>query len=122
MLELTLYQSYFNPSNLALFKLFWGGRNARDLEIEQSFNVQQSMLQLVHLPLEFKGQSWRQLVAFLTASGVVPIGLLREAGSFDNRLPFVYTNPLGSVLLVPSDRVFLLSSRRIIGLKKNEKT
>ena len=55
-----------------------------------------------------KGELYRELVL---NHNIVPIGLYRMADekNLGNRLPFVYTNPLQSLLLRETDLIYVLA-------------
>lgn len=80
------------------------------------FGLKSSYLCYVNLPQGFVGQRFESLYEQMASIGTIPIGLFRAPIAEDawgNTLPFVYTNPLPSVILRESDLVYVLTSQEI---------
>ncbi|KAK3233965.1 hypothetical protein CYMTET_55766, partial [Cymbomonas tetramitiformis] len=77
-----------------------GTRNAQN----QGHLVQMNML------TDFgRGRTYRELVSHLLLhSGVVPLGLYREAGHGGAQLPYVVTNPSPDAPLTEEDRIYVI--------------
>jgi hypothetical protein len=69
-------------------------------------------LHLVPVPLPFVGKSYLALFeSFLLDHEATCLGLYRAPEEqMGNELPFVYTNPVSSLLLKKTDRIYLLAS------------
>lgn len=67
------------------------------------------------MPPEFVNQTFAYMFETLLLDyGIMPLGLLRAADdSLGNELPFVYTNPVPSLILKASDQVYILSSPQL---------
>ena len=97
-----------------MVKLFCGIRYERTVQAYKDLKVDPSHLCYVDCPVEFVGNTFGDLYeTFSVQNGIIPLGLLRPAGDFKesgNILPYVYTNPLRSILLKEHDLVFVLKS------------
>lgn len=71
----------------------------------------ESHLNSIPLPAGFTNQSFMTLFdTLLLDHGVLTIGLLRAPTyRLGNKLPFVYTNPVPSLILEPTDSLYVLS-------------
>lgn len=113
-LEHVLSGAYHNPSILQLFNCFAGVRFKNDLEMDASLNLESSNLSYIAVPKEFIGKTFGSLYYALSSClGVVPIGILRDPNysGTHNDLPYVYTNPLYSLLMQETDFVYVLAPR-----------
>ncbi|KAJ3357026.1 hypothetical protein HDU91_005463 [Kappamyces sp. JEL0680] len=114
MIEAVLANAFHTPSIINLFNCFAGVRYKIDTEIEATLHLEASNLSYVACPREFVGRPYGHLYQALSETlGIIPIGLLRDSlgSALKNPLPFVYTNPLWSVLLHETDMVYILATR-----------
>jgi hypothetical protein len=112
LLNPVLFQILKNPSILETIKLICGNRTQRHDELDKMIGIRPSFLSQIHVPEEFYGRSYGELYSYLTlGKDIVPIALYRATNtdSLGNILPFVYTNPIYSLVLLHSDIVFVLS-------------
>ncbi|KAJ1560784.1 hypothetical protein HK405_005954, partial [Cladochytrium tenue] len=111
MLDTILFQLLKNPSMLDVFKLFCGVRTKREQGLERSLGVEPAFLCQIYVPSALVGKTFGELFKELSLNnGLVPLGIYRDAHVADgNALPFVFTNPLASVVMRESDLVFALS-------------
>lgn len=96
-----LGQTYYKPNIVNVLKALISGcnnNNRRLLSIHQVLGL-------------FVGHTWRDMFeALLLEHGVLALGLLRAPDAeFGNTLPFVYTNPVPSLILKSTDRVYVLA-------------
>lgn len=54
---------------------------------------------------------------FLLAKGILPVALYRPAGLYDNKLPYLYTNPAKEAEICAEDQIIFLAP---VGVKINE--
>ena len=103
------------PDALPVFSLLCGLRSQAQDEMDALLNHRHQSLTLVDMPEELMyrptpptfGMLFRLLV---TAYRVLPLGLYRDTNDYlQNQLPFVYTAPLHSTVILPTDRVFVIS-------------
>ncbi|KAJ3050994.1 hypothetical protein HK102_012163, partial [Quaeritorhiza haematococci] len=83
----------------------------RDIELDMLMGVKPAHLCHINVPQEFQGKPFKDLFyEFTTNRNMIPIGLLRQNDdpALGNRLPFVYTNPLPSVVVRGSDLVYVV--------------
>ena len=109
----THIKTYYNPMIVRIFRYFCGVRLAQELELDRELGLGTQSLCYIAVPLHLIGESFGTLFEELTLKfGVLPIGIFRDEMNADlgNRLSFVYTNPLSSLLLKSSDLVYVLSS------------
>ncbi|KAJ3014222.1 potassium channel, sub T, member 2 [Thoreauomyces humboldtii] len=111
MLDALLFESHFNNAVLDIFKLFCGIRLKRDIDMDNLLGIEPSFLCYVKVPEDFVGRTFLQLYGELAINhGILPIGLLRQPDeSLGNKLPFVFTNPLPSIVLKDTDLVYALT-------------
>ena len=113
MMGSILYQSYYNPMIVRIFRQFCGFRREEEVNLEERMNLNTPHLCYISVPDEFVGLTFGSLFKDLMCKfGILAIGLFREEINtpLGNRLPFVYTNPLSSALLRATDRVYVLAS------------
>ncbi|KAJ3399356.1 hypothetical protein HDV05_001833 [Chytridiales sp. JEL 0842] len=113
MLDSILFQLFKNPSLLETLRLLCGSRTKADEVLDRDVGVERKFLCQIDVPEGYAGRTFGELYRELTVHhGMIPLGLYREAdeGNMGNRLPFVYTNPIASVLLKDTDVVFVLSA------------
>jgi hypothetical protein len=113
-LENVLSGAFHHPSILQLFNRFAGVRFKIDSEIDAALKLEPSNLSYISVPKEFIGRSFGCLFHSLSSVlGVIPIGILRNqsASVSGNVLPYVYTNPVWSLLLLETDFVYVLASK-----------
>ncbi|KAI9364525.1 hypothetical protein DFJ73DRAFT_956322 [Zopfochytrium polystomum] len=125
MLDCMLFQLLKNPSVLDVFKLFCGVRTKKEQRYEMLMGVEPSFLCQIYVPsvlvpgstqtisLLRQGQTFGELFRELTLNnGLIPLGLYRDTCTADgNTMPFVFTNPLSSIVLRETDLVFALSPK-----------
>lgn len=120
-----LSQTYYKPDIVSIIKTLCGmpgplydGSAAHLLSSSPEFSTVSSAamhaphLTSIPLPPEFINRSFACLFeTLLLDHGTLPLGLLRAADeNLGNELPFVYTNPVPSLILKETDRVYILSS------------
>lgn len=120
-----LSQTYYKPDIVSIIKTLCGmpgplldGSAKRLLNATDDIqSVDSAMEHAPHLtsmalPSTFAGQPFSALFeTLLLDHGVLPLGLFRMPDdALGNELPFVYTNPVPSLILKASDVVFILSS------------
>ncbi|KAK9763051.1 hypothetical protein K7432_010629 [Basidiobolus ranarum] len=112
-LDSIIFEAYHNESIISIVSQFLGIRYKQDFDDMQSRGVASSYLCLDPLPEGFMGKSWLDLYRKLTLSGgIIPVGILRAPNpDFGNQLPFVFTNPVPSVLLKPGDQIYVLRTK-----------
>lgn len=123
-----LSQTYYKPDIVSIIKTLCGmpgplldGSAAHLMSSSQDFStVTSAMIHAPHLtsismPPEFVNQTFAYMFETLLLDyGIMPLGLLRAADdSLGNELPFVYTNPVPSLILKASDQVYILSSPQL---------
>ena len=117
MIDSLLLHIYLGrPDSLQVIQLLCGLKTREEYEIDALLGLPHQYLTLVDVPDELLytpapptfGILFRHL---LTSYQVIPLALYREANSyFGNELPFVYTAPLHSTVVLPTDRVYVISS------------
>ena len=107
MLESLVSNSYHIPNIIKLFHGFAGIRLNSEIELDSKLHLEVSHFRSIPIPEDFIGKTFGELFQALSFIGVIPIGLMRE-GRRDHH-PFVYTNPIWSLLLLESDYVYLLA-------------
>ena len=53
----------------------------------------------------------------MLAKGILPVALYRPAGLYDNKLPYLYTNPAKEAEVCAEDKIIFLAP---VGVKINE--
>ena len=107
-----LYQSYHNPFITQIFRFLCGVHTVEEVELDKEFETGIRSLNYISVPPHFIGLSFGEYFEELNIKyGILAIGLYRDEISNDlqNRLPFVYTNPLRSLLLRKSDLVYVIA-------------
>ncbi|KAI9316872.1 hypothetical protein BX666DRAFT_2019343 [Dichotomocladium elegans] len=120
-----LSQTYYKPDIVSIIKTLCGmpgplqdGSVAHLLSSSPEFdNINSAAIHAPHLtsmamPEEFVDQTFAFMFeTLLLEKGVMPLALLRAPNdALGNELPFVYTNPVPSLILKASDEVFILTS------------
>ncbi|KAI7848773.1 hypothetical protein BDC45DRAFT_522289 [Circinella umbellata] len=120
-----LSQTYYKPDIVSIIKTLCGmpgplydGSAAHLLSSSKQFQTPTSAaihaphLTSIPMPHEFVDQTFAHLFETLLLNhGVMPLGLLREPSeALGNELPFVYANPVPSLILKESDKIYILSS------------
>ncbi|KAI8388327.1 uncharacterized protein BYT42DRAFT_559714 [Radiomyces spectabilis] len=119
-----LSQTYYKPDIVSIIKTLCGmpgplcdGSAAYLLATSDrvttmtTATIQAPHLTSIPIPPEFVNQTFAFMFeSLLLDQGILPIGLLRAPSeAFGNELPFVYTNPVPSLLLKEDDVVYILS-------------
>ncbi|KAI8886667.1 voltage-gated potassium channel [Backusella circina FSU 941] len=93
-----LNQTYYKPDIVSIIKTLCGMHGGRCLTI-------------IPLPTQFIGKNYAALFkCFLIHHEVLAIGLLRAPDNgLGNELPFVYANPVPSLMLKSTDQVYVFS-------------
>ncbi|KAH6564138.1 hypothetical protein BASA50_006828 [Batrachochytrium salamandrivorans] len=113
MIEPVLFQTYTNPFILDIFNAFCGVQYLKEQSIHAQLGVERSGLCYICVPVEFVGRTFGLMFENLAHNaGVIPIGLLREEidTGLGNKLPFIVTNPIFSLLLKATDLVYVLAT------------
>jgi hypothetical protein len=110
MLDCILLQMLNNPSILEIFNLLCGSKTKKDIENDELLGIKASYLRQISVPTRFHGLTYIELFSeLLTKNGIITIGLCRDSNHEDgNKLPFVYTNPISQLVLMGSDKIFIL--------------
>jgi hypothetical protein len=84
----------------------------RDYEFDQQAGIESKSLHCVPIPEKYIGSTWGDLfVGIYLDHDVLAIGLYRDiSNEMGNRLPFVYTNPLASLILLKTDKIYAFLS------------
>jgi hypothetical protein len=86
----------------------------RGMKLELKDGFASSRVCCVTVPTEYVGRPYERFYHALTRhASIVPIGLLRDEvnGELGNKLPFVVTNPIASLLLRSTDLVYVLATQ-----------
>ena len=112
MLGSILYQAHYNPFIVQVFRFFCGVRTEEELDLEHYLETDSKTLSYVAIPSSFIGSCFSDLFCYFLQHEIIAIGLLRNdiSPELGNRLPFVYTNPMPSLILKESDLVYILAS------------
>ncbi|KAF7729991.1 potassium channel, sub T, member 2 [Apophysomyces ossiformis] len=111
-------QTYYKPDIVSIIKALCGMPGPLYEESQTSpartgivMSKRAPHLTSVRVPAKLANQSFAQLFeTFLLDHGVLPLGLLRAPHQdFGNELPFVYANPVPSLILRETDMVYLLA-------------
>jgi hypothetical protein len=80
--------------------------------MDAMLNIVPASLCYIALPEAMVGKAYGDMYNYLAlTSGIIPIGLLRHRDiDMQNRMPFVYTNPVSSLKLLPEDLVYVLAT------------
>ncbi|KAJ3102136.1 hypothetical protein HDU97_000778 [Phlyctochytrium planicorne] len=111
MLDCLLFQLFEGDDNPVVdtVRLMTGVHLRKDVHIYQRFGLRSSNLKQIPVPADFIGVRFSDLFKELALKqGAIPIALYRSGQTLTNRLPFVITNPLPSLLLEPEDLVFVI--------------
>ncbi|TPX44523.1 hypothetical protein SeMB42_g01752 [Synchytrium endobioticum] len=111
MLDSILYQTFHSKVLLEVFNSLCGVRYQRDIDLDRELRIDPAYLSYIDTPDEFSGRPFKDVYRELALNhGIVPLGLLRDCDDpeLGNRLPFVYGNPISSLLLKSSDLIFVL--------------
>lgn len=112
MLGCILFQSFHNPYITQILRYLCGMHTVEEMELEREFDLGVRSISYIAVPAHFVGLSFGEYFEELNIKfGMLAIGIYRDDLSNDlqNRLPFVYTNPLRSLLLRRSDLVYVIA-------------
>lgn len=112
MLGSILFQSFHNPFITQIIRYLCGMHTVEEIEMEREFELGIRSISYIAVPIHFVGLSFGEYYEELNIKyGILAIGLYRDELSNDlqNRLPFVYTNPLSSLLLRKTDLVYVIA-------------
>ncbi|KAL2913073.1 hypothetical protein HK105_207418 [Polyrhizophydium stewartii] len=112
MLEPLLFQAYRTPCAIQFFHALCGVRFKSDLDNEEKLGLRPGHVCYIAPPEGSVGKTYGALVhSLIVNTGFVPIGLLRQRidPSIGNRLPFVVSNPVASLIVKPEDLVYVLA-------------
>ncbi|TPX62023.1 hypothetical protein SpCBS45565_g07077 [Spizellomyces sp. 'palustris'] len=112
MLDAVLFETFYNSAVLDVFRLLCGVRYKHDIDMDNLLGVDPSYLCCIPVPSEYEYQPFSVLYRELALNqGVIPLALLRDTNdpTLGNRLPFVFTNPLPSIILKATDLVYVLT-------------
>jgi hypothetical protein len=104
-----LSQVYYQPDIVAIIKTLCGmGESASD------YTHLAPYLASIQIPEEYVNKSFAELFeSLLLRQGVLSLGILRAPDpSFSNDLPFVYTNPVPSLILRETDNIYILTAAK----------
>jgi hypothetical protein len=119
-----LSQTYYKPDIVSIIKTLCGmpgplhdGSAAYLLSTDPNINTAAAAgrlaphLTMISMPAEFVGRNYGELFKILLlAHEVLAIGLFRAPDNeLGNELPFVYANPVSSLILKASDQVYVFS-------------
>lgn len=113
MLDPILFQSYKNDVILPVIKLLCGLKFEEDFMMDDEINVKPGWFAHVPVPEVYINRPYVDLFEHFAANGAIPLGVYRVSNNdglffFGNALPFVYTSPIGPVLLREKDLVYVL--------------
>jgi len=113
MLDTILFCSYKDSVILGVCKLLCGIRVEEDYQQDKALSIQHSTFTLIPLPISFENRPYSALYRWMASQGIIPMGIYRQADTdgvyhWGNRLPYVYSNPLPSVLLREHDLIYVL--------------
>ncbi|KAI9327211.1 hypothetical protein BDR26DRAFT_97479 [Obelidium mucronatum] len=120
MLDSLLFQLHRNPCLLEITLVLCGVQNGqREGALDGSIsgttgtsrNVKKSWMGQIPVPSAFVNRTFGELYQVLALNhGIIPMGIHRGVNiTLRNKLPFVFTNPLPSVLLLEGDLLFVLA-------------
>jgi hypothetical protein len=104
-----LSQVYYQPEIVAIIKTLCGMG-----ESSSEYAQLPPYLTSIQIPDDYVNTSFAELFeSLLLRQGVLAISILRAAdASFGNDLPFVYTNPVPSLILKESDSIYILTAAK----------
>ena len=77
-----------------------------------SFSTKPLQLTEVNVDRHLVGKTYADVLAHLSPSGSVSLGLYRPSGTKGATMPYMYTNPHPKTVIVFGDRVLALRSNR----------
>jgi hypothetical protein len=104
-----LSQVYYQPDIVTIIKALCGmGESASEYAHLSPY------LASIQIPEEYVNKSFAELFeSLLLRQGVLSLGILRAPdSSFGNDLPFVYTNPVPSLILRETDNIYILTAAK----------
>ncbi|KAJ3107413.1 potassium channel, sub T, member 2 [Phlyctochytrium bullatum] len=108
LFQLSSEKGTFNPT-VETFRLLAGAQLKKDVEVFNEFGLRSSYLKQIPIPSEFVGRRFSDLFRYLCEQkGKIAIGLFRWDHERHNKLQYVITNPLASLILQHDDSVFLI--------------
>jgi hypothetical protein len=84
-----------------------------DWEIDALLDYEPSNLCYISVPKQLIGSTFGTMYSSLSCTlGIIPVAILREELNeiLGNKLPFVYTNPPKSLLLLENDLIYVLAT------------
>ena len=112
MMSSILYHSFHNQFITQIFRFMCGVHTVEEVELDKEFDMGIRSLSYIAVPAHFVGLSFGEYYEELNIKfGILAIGIYRDEISNDlqNRLAFVYTNPLRSLLLRKTDLVYVIA-------------
>ena len=106
-------QSYYNPHIVTLLNLILKGaeKNKKTNKIMKNFkDLTHSNLWQIPAPEGLYNKTFNDLFLYLLDKNLIALGLYRLMGASDNKFPYVFTNPDGTVI-TNKDRVFVLGEK-----------
>ena len=101
-----IVQAWQHPFTMDLMNAMLGIQQGQMKEDEPP----SSHLKYTEVPDEYHGKTFGELFRDLAMkNGIIAIGLLRSSIGLDNQRPYVYTNPIVSTILFPTDKVYMLA-------------
>jgi hypothetical protein len=114
-----LSQTFYKPDIVSVIKAICGIPNPSfetecllsHTKLDLAEAAAETYLTSIHLPPQFVNQTFSELFkSLLIHHGILCIGLLRSPDvALGNTLPFVYTNPIPSLILKKSDMVYIFA-------------
>ena len=89
-----------------------GVHTVEEAELDKEFNMTSRSLSYISVPSQFVGLSYGEYFEDLNLRhGILAIGIYRDEihPDLQNRLPFVYTNPLRSLILKKTDLIYVIA-------------
>ncbi|KAJ3216082.1 hypothetical protein HDU67_009962 [Dinochytrium kinnereticum] len=111
MLDCLLFQMSEGEDNPIVdsFRLLSGVHLRKDINLYQRHGLRSSYLRQIPLERTYHGRRFSEMFQeFVKAQGRIAIGIFRTGRNLTNRLPFVITNPLPSLILEPEDQIFII--------------
>lgn len=110
-LKTILMDTFVNSVTLDAVKVLCGVRYKESLDVYHTLQISPSYLCYIDVLEGFENRPFGHLFAELASRyGIIALGLYRAANNpvLGNSLPFVYTNPLASTLVIENDLVYVL--------------
>lgn len=110
MLDTLMVQTFYNPDELELLTSLLQPESTAGTGPAPTWKRLGAHLVQRELPPHFVGRTYEELFVWLaTAHGDIALGLYRPRNTLSSPMPYVCTNPNKGTVLVPGDRIFVMS-------------